>query len=124
MSEAVQSPAYDPNWVLNALANGLVVLDKQQCVITWNHWIEQHSGISKDLIIGTKLTEYCSETQGSRLAMAIHAAIEHRMSSLISPALHHPVLKLYQAAKDRIHDRRMQQLIHGSQISERETPHI
>jgi diguanylate cyclase (GGDEF)-like protein len=104
--------SYDPNWVIDALANGLVVLDSKQLVVTWNRWMVQHSGISKDQAMGKTLDDICPSVQNSRLYQAILEATQHRMSALISPALHQPTLKLYQAEKDRPHDRRMQQLIH------------
>ncbi|MEY4593454.1 MAG: hypothetical protein RIR18_2349 [Pseudomonadota bacterium] len=103
---------YDPNWVIDALANGLVVLDSKQVVVTWNRWMAQRSGISREQAAGKTLAEICPDIQGSRLHQAILVATQHRMSALISPALHQPTLKLYQAEKDRAHDRRMQQLIH------------
>ncbi len=112
MSLTTDNAAYDPSWVLNAIANGLVVLDKDQRVVTWNRWMEQHSDIAQANILGQKIAEFCPEIKDSRIALTINSAIEHRMSSLITPALHQPVLKLYQAQKDRTHDRRMQQLIH------------
>lgn len=103
---------YDPNWVINALANGLVVLDNVQRVVTWNRWMALHSGIDEQAAQGKLISEVCPQIEKSRLAQAIQSAVSYRMSALISPALHQPTLKLYQAEKDRTHDRRMQQLIH------------
>ncbi len=104
--------AYDPNWVLDAVANGLIVLDAQQQVVTWNRWMAHHSGIAAGDARGRSLIASFPEVEHSRLQQGIDSALKHRMASLISPALHQPVLQLYQVAKDRTHDRRMQQLIH------------
>ena len=108
----MQNLPYDPNWVINALANGLVILDGNHNIITWNRWMVRHSGIDEQVAQGKTISEIFPEITNSRLAQAIQAAIKYRMSALISPALHQPTLKLYQAEKDHTHDRRMQQLIH------------
>lgn len=103
---------YNPLWVIEALSNGLVVLNGEFQVLTWNRWMAQHSGITQEQAVGKPFQQAFPEVQNSRLEMAIQSAVQHRMSALISPALHQPTLRLYQVEKDRPLDRRMQQLIH------------
>lgn len=102
---------YNPSEVFNAIASGLVVLDHQQNIVTWNRWMEKHSGYQLHQVIGKTLLDCFPEIAGTRLQQAIDFALSHHMAALISPALHHPVLKLYQLSKDQKTDRRMQQLI-------------
>ena len=42
--------------LLYTINTGLVVLDRELVVISWNRWMEQHSGISRQEIIGTFLS--------------------------------------------------------------------
>lgn len=103
---------FDPTCIFNTIATGLIVLDAQQQVVAWNSWMSKHSGISTETARCRPLRESFTEVTGSRIDAAIQNALRYRMSSLISPSLHRPILKVYQTEKDRPHDRRMQQLIH------------
>lgn len=103
---------YNPLGVINALAHGIVVLDASAKIVTWNQWMARHSGISAGDASGQTFSTICPELKNSRLDQAIQFALQHKMSALVSPALHQPTLKLYQVDHDRKHDRRMQQLIH------------
>lgn len=97
--------------VIDAINSGLLVLDHQQRIVNWNRWMERHSGKNAIDVIGLKLIDCFPEIASTRLQQAIDFALSHRMAALISPALHQPIMKLYQLPKDQKSDRRMQQLI-------------
>lgn len=107
----MNSVPYNPNEVIDAIASGLLVMDHEQRIVTWNRWMEKHSGRKCRDVIGQTLITCFPEMADSRIAQAIDFALSHRMAALISPALHQPILKLYQQDKDQKTDRRMQQLI-------------
>lgn len=43
------------NTILEAIDCGLVVVDQSRSIVLWNEWIAQHSGISKDEVMGQPL---------------------------------------------------------------------
>lgn len=53
---------------------GLVVIDQQFTVLRWNRWMELHSGISADEIVGSHLTEQFPDlisNSFSRIALSV-----------------------------------------------------
>lgn len=102
--------------ILDAIANGIVVIDVQRRILAWNQWMEMHSGVGEERAVGRKLEEVMPEVLGTRLDHAINSALSHRLSSIVSPSLHKSPLSLYKNAADREHNVRMQQFIHVTPI--------
>lgn len=52
--------------VFDILDIGIVILDKDLHVFKWNRWMERHSGVSSDQIIGRPLFEFFPELDNPR----------------------------------------------------------
>lgn len=102
--------------VLDAIANGVVVIDAAGRVLVWNRWMVRHSGIPEDIAIGRHLVEIFPEIARTRLDEAVKMALSHRLAALVSPSVHFPFLPLYRHPADREPDNRMQQLINITPI--------
>jgi diguanylate cyclase (GGDEF)-like protein/PAS domain S-box-containing protein len=64
-------PMNDYRQIFDTINLGLVVLDRNLSVTSWNRWMELHSGISARNIIGQKITEFFPTlAEGSFLRIA------------------------------------------------------
>jgi diguanylate cyclase (GGDEF)-like protein len=102
--------------VLDAIANGIVVLDSDSRVVMWNKWMVRHSGIPSDIALGHGLSNIFPDIVGTRLSQAVQTALTHRLAAMLSPSIHRPVLPLYRRPNDRARDERMRQLINITPI--------
>lgn len=50
MAERLDSDVYQQ--IIDSLSQGTFVLDREMRVVLWNRWMEQHSGLTKDQVIG------------------------------------------------------------------------
>jgi PAS domain S-box-containing protein len=74
--------------ILDALAAGLVVLDRDRRIRHWNAWMVSASGYSAAEVDGKSLTKVFPDIVIGRLDAAITAALESGVSSLLTHALH------------------------------------
>ena len=102
----------DLGCVIDSLQVGIIILDGERRIRHCNRWLAERSGLPASATDGRLLEEVFADAKGSRLEQAVHHAIDDRLPSLLSPALHGTLLALYQTPGDRRHDRRMQQMIH------------
>jgi diguanylate cyclase (GGDEF)-like protein len=102
--------------VLDAIANGIFVVDADACVLVWNRWMVEYSGIPADVAIGTSIRTIFPEVVGTRFENALQQALSYRLAGLLSPSIHRAVLPLYRSPDDRRSDQRMQQLINLTPI--------
>lgn len=98
--------------VLNALESGVILLDTQQRVMLWNHWMERYSGLSSAQTEGRRLDEIFPEAGEGRVQQVITQSLSYSLAAIITPSLHHPLLPLYVRPQDREHHKRMQVLLH------------
>jgi signal transduction histidine kinase/CheY-like chemotaxis protein len=84
--------------VVDALDSGIVVLDQQQCVQTWNTWFAQASSVSVQNAVGRPLGDLFPEANSPRLRSAIDAAFQSGVSSILTHALHRSLFPLKTAA--------------------------
>lgn len=102
--------------ILDAVACGVAVLDRDGRVLVWNRWMVRHSGLPDDIAIGRLFVELFPEITGSRFGHAIDMALSHRLAGIVSPSIHKPPLPLYRNSSERERNERLQQLIHISPI--------
>lgn len=102
--------------VLDSLRVGLILLDREGRVVSWNDWMRRHSGLEFKLVRGKRLIELFPELQGSRLAWSIDEVLRFRLSSMLAPALNPAPLPLYRKPADRERNERMRQLIYVTPI--------
>ena len=80
--------------ILDTLDSGVVVLDRQQRIVTWNGWMSTMSGVGAPAALGRTLDELFSETDLSRLSAAVVEALDLGASSVLTHKLHRAVLPL------------------------------
>lgn len=66
---------------------GLVVLDSNYRLVSWNPWFTKHSGISIDKVLGKKLINIFPVLKKSSIQRAIISATKDGMSSVVSHTL-------------------------------------
>lgn len=98
--------------VFNSLESGIIILDHEQKILSWNQWFSQRSSQNTESAVGQKLSEALPGLANNRLQQAVDQAIKHKLPALLSPALHDAILPLYQSDADRQKNKRLQQLIH------------
>lgn len=103
---------------LDAICNGIAVIDAQKRIRVWNDWMVRHSGIAVAAAIGRHYTALWPEIGNTRLAQAIDSALAHRLACLVTPSLNPCLLPLFKSAADRTHGQRLTQLIHVTPIVE------
>ncbi|MGH8806414.1 MAG: diguanylate cyclase [Noviherbaspirillum sp.] len=98
--------------VLKAVRAGVIVFDAEQRVVLWNHWMEQHSLIAADAILGKTFTEVFPDMAQGRTHIAIDAALRNNFASLLSQTLNKAPFPLYATPADASNGARMQQAVH------------
>lgn len=106
-----------PVEIADALQVGIVLLDRDGCILLWNDWIARHSGIVREQAIGKSLQQLFPDFGSGRLAQAIDHALTHNLPSLLSTALHKTPLPLFSSKTDHLFNRRIQQMVHILPIS-------
>ena len=102
--------------VLDAIANGIFVVDANASVVIWNRWMVEFSGVTADAVMGRTVSDIFPDIAGTRFDKALQQALSHRLAAILSPSIHAPVLPLYRHAEHRARDERMQQLINITPI--------
>lgn len=91
--------------IVGALDLGIVVLDAQKRVRSWNAWFCAASEISADAASGKLLADIFPAAKSARLNSAIDAALGSGVSSLLTHALHRSLFPLKTAAGlNMVHD--------------------
>jgi len=86
----------DPLWgvIFDAADNGLIVLDRQGQVVTWNAWMASAAGIAAEAAAGRSLEALFPNTSLGRLSAATAEALDTGTSSLLTHALNPALLPL------------------------------
>jgi len=96
------------------LTTGVVVLEHDGCVVSWNQWMETHSKILEKDIKGLPLLEVLPELQNTRIARGINKALKFNSPSVFSAKLIDASFPLY---KDSITGQRApERLVQSIQI--------
>lgn len=61
--------------VLNSMEMGVVVVDKELNIHYWNPWLEVHSGLAKEKVVGEKLDQLFTEVKSRSLIRKIKSAL-------------------------------------------------
>lgn len=72
----------------NGLALGTIVVDKMYRVILWNHWMEKHTGIRENDIIGENIFEKFPDIRQRNKERYVIECVENRRPFLLSPLIH------------------------------------
>lgn len=105
LSESLQA-------LVDAVEIGLLAVDSQLSILRWNRWLSRYTGISGPDAEGEMLLDVLPGVAGTRFEQAVRQTIATGLPTLLSPALHGPLLPLYRTPEDRQKNFRMHQLIH------------
>lgn len=97
--------------VLRSVMVGAIVLDRQQRIVLWNRWLEQHARFNAELSTGQDFIEAFPEMANGRTHAAIREALDNNFTSLISQTLNKAPFRLYDTAADATTDQRIQQAV-------------
>lgn len=82
--------------LVDALEQGVIVVDAAEHIEVWNYWMSKVSGISAEKAVGKKLKEVVPELAEGAAHRAVRRALERGNSSFLSSALHPGQLPFYQ----------------------------
>lgn len=74
--------------LLDRLAQGVLLVDKNYRVIVWNQWLEKASGLKRTDVIGKKVANVCPCFKELRFRRILSTAIVDGQSSFCSGMLH------------------------------------
>lgn len=84
--------------IVEMLNTGIIVLEKDGCIVTWNQWITLRSGITEENVRGLPILEVLPELQNTRIARAINKALNYNSPSVLSAKLIDASFPLYKDA--------------------------
>ncbi|MFX8466398.1 PAS domain-containing protein, partial [Acinetobacter baumannii] len=73
--------------LIDAIDLGLVLIDRHGIIRLWNDWMVQRSGISAATALGQPLTALFPSLAGTRLDLAVTAAVQQGQSAVLSHQL-------------------------------------
>lgn len=100
------------NSVLKAVRAGIIVFDADERVVLWNSWVEQHSRLDAQLVLGQSFAQLFPDMVDRRIHAAIRSALTNNFASLISQTLNKTPFPLYVTPNDAANGVRMQQAVH------------
>jgi signal transduction histidine kinase len=74
-------------WIDRFAPYGVIATDRDLRVCSWNHWMEQHSGMEAKTVLGRTLTELFPDLGERRLLRQLERALEGEVN-VVSTALH------------------------------------
>ncbi|HEX7862040.1 MAG TPA: ATP-binding protein [Verrucomicrobiae bacterium] len=74
-------------WIDRFAPYGVIATDREFRVCSWNRWIEQHSGMEAQAVLGRKLTDLFPDLKERRLLRQLERALEGEVN-VVSTALH------------------------------------
>ncbi len=98
--------------VMGAINIGVIVLDRNECVVCWNPWVENTSGIAVEAARGKRLTEVFPELEGKRVQGASRGALRNGYASILSQSLNKAPFPLFVKDPTSNQPMRVQQAIH------------
>ena len=96
---------------LGVMNLGLVVLDGDHSVTLWNRWMEQHSGLAAEAVLGQDFFAQFNDLIGKRVEQAVQQALRDNFPSILSQTLHKSPFPLYASAAARAAGERIQQAV-------------
>lgn len=82
--------------LVDALEQGVMVIDADERVEVWNHWLAKVSGISAEKAVGRLVKEVVPELAQGAAHRAVRRALERGSVSFLSSSLHPGQLPFYQ----------------------------
>lgn len=96
--------------VMRSVKVGAVVVDADQRVVLWNHWVQEHALLTP-IRAGIPFAETFPDMLNGRTHAAIREGLSNNFPSLISQTLNKAPFPLYWSAYDASFNNRMQQAV-------------
>ena len=90
--------------VFDALDVGIVVLDRQGCIVGWNDWIARVTGHSKAAVLGKTLYDVFPKLQDTRLPAVIDDSFQFGSSSILTHSLNALLPLLGEGGQELLHN--------------------
>jgi diguanylate cyclase (GGDEF)-like protein len=97
--------------VLHAVNLGVVVLDDARRVVLWNRWMERHSTLTAEAVLGKDFFSLFPEHAGKRIDVAVRQALHDHFQSVLSQTLHKAPFPLFSNPAMAARGERMQQAV-------------
>ena len=81
--------------IIDSVSAGVIVLDEDTAVVSWNRWMEKRSGIRREDMLGKRVLDTFTELQGTRIERAIDKALHQNSPSVLSAKLMKASFPLY-----------------------------
>ena len=95
--------------ILNAINVGLVTLDPEFRVRSWNHWMETHSGIEEARIVGAPLFQFFPALDNPAFLRNCRSVLSFGSFAFFSQKIHHHLFPFKPARSLGAHFEHMQQ---------------
>jgi PAS domain S-box-containing protein len=97
--------SFELEGAFDAIEAGLIVLDRDARIRTWNSWMVSAAGISIEAAQGRHLQDLFPATANSRLTEAITEALDAGTPSILTHSLHNAIFPLKtRAGRTLVHD--------------------
>ena len=95
--------------ILDTLSQGLAVVDRQLRVVLWNRWMELHSGLDREQVLGRVITDLFPELTGKGFTWKAQQVFKLGNYAFFSQKLHRYLFPLTSAQYLQNRFERMQQ---------------
>ncbi len=100
------------------LDQGVLFLDEKCCVLFWNKWLERHSQLKREAVIGKPLGELFPEIVNRNSFKQMQLSLKHQNSVILSPSIHQYFLPLKPSNALRVSgETNMFQLVRGCYVN-------
>jgi diguanylate cyclase (GGDEF)-like protein/PAS domain S-box-containing protein len=89
------APQFEWEALFDTVNIGLILINKEGCVLLWNEWIAKYSGVEAKDAINLALVDVFSEPLSKPIIAAIKRAITTKLPVVLSNALHKFPLPLF-----------------------------
>ncbi|HAO22586.1 MAG TPA: hybrid sensor histidine kinase/response regulator [Desulfobacteraceae bacterium] len=85
----------------DGLSLGIIVLDGDYRIVLWNRWLEKHSNIPKNKILGHSIFEIFPEIHERNKDRYITECVRNKKTFLLSPLIHQYLIRLNIVKNDK-----------------------
>ena len=89
--------------ILDALSQGLIILDRDLKILLWNRWMEQHSRLERDQVLGKAITDIFPDLVKKGFVWKVQSVFKLGNYAFFSQRLHRYLFPL--AASNYLQDR-------------------
>lgn len=90
-----------PALILDKMNAGIIVVDKDQSIIIWNHWLEKYTGKTKIEVLGRRLSEVCPKFSIDAYQEMLQSTLVGGQSRFCSGALHRFFIASFDGMRDK-----------------------